>query len=259
MKNDINVALDQLLELQVSVESLNPLFTHHYPVAIAVDGQFLIYDMEPQGEHYILVKQAPVPFPIPEGIRAAFPLAEYDGRSAAVVTPDAFDSVKEMVLVLHEFVHCYQHQTCEDELKGQLEIARIAEEEGHGTWELDFPFPYESEGFTGHYQALLAGLRVGNEVAIRDAFAELRSVLSLHEAEYMLWQMWKEGTARWVENRIQRHLGLPVNRYGAEQPYSRISFYVGGADYFEWLAERDEGAVADVEELFQGLREMFEQ
>ena len=249
--------LDKLLELQASVESLNPLFTHHYPVAIAVDGQFLIHDMDPQGEHYTLVKQAPVPFPIPDGIRAAFPLSEYNGRSAAVVTPDAFDSVKEMVLVLHEFVHCYQHQTCEDALKGELEIARIAEEEDHGTWELDFPFPYESEPFTGHYQALLASLGAGDEVAIRDAFADLRSVLTPHEAEYMLWQMWKEGTARWVENRIQSHLGLPVNRYGAEQPYNRISFYVGGADYVDWLAEREEGEGMDLPGVFYRLREML--
>ena len=249
--------LDKLLELQASVESLNPLFTHHYPVAIAVNGQFLIQDMDPQGEHYILVKQAPVPFPIPDGIRAAFQLAEYDGKCAAIVTPDAFDSVREMVLVLHEFVHCYQNATCEDTLKGQLEIARIAEEEGHGTWELDFPFPYDSEAFTGHYQALLAALSAGDEVAIRDAFAELRSVLSPHEAEYMTWQMWKEGYARWVENRIQSHLGLPVNRYGEEPPYNRISFYVGGADYFKWLAKQDECAVADLSGLFHEVKELL--
>jgi hypothetical protein len=251
--------LTQLLELQASVESLNPLFNHHYPIAIAMDGQFMIYDMDSQGDRYVLVKQAPAPFPIPDGVRAAFPLAEYDGKCCAVVTPDAFDSIEEMVLVLHEFVHCYQNATCEDALKGELEIARIAEQEHHHTWELDSHFPYESEPFVQGFQALLSALDAGNETAIRDAFADLRSVLTPHEAEYMAWQMWKEGYARWVENRIQRHLGLPVNRYGAEQPYSRISFYVGGADYFKWLAKRDEGAVADLSGLFYGVRELFEQ
>lgn len=205
----------------------------------------------------MLVKQVPVPFPIPAGIRAAFPLAEYDGKCAAVVTLDAFDSVREMVLILHEFVHCHQNATCEDALKGQLEIARIAEEEGHGTWELDFPFPYDSKTFTQGYQALLSALGTGDEAAIRDAFAGLRSTLTPHEAEYMLWQMWKEGTARWVENHIQHYLGLPVNRYGEDLPYNRISFYVGGADYFEWLAKRDKGAVEDLRGLFRELRELI--
>ena len=250
--------LTQLLELQASVENLNPLFNHHYPIAIAMDGQFMIYDMDLQGSGYVLVKQAPAPFQIPEGIRAAFPLAEYDGKCAAVVTPDAFDSIEEMVLVLHEFVHCYQNATCEDALKGELEIARIAEQEHHHTWELDSHFPYESEPFVQGFQALLSALDAGNETAIRDAFADLRSVLTPHEAEYMAWQMWKEGYARWVENRIQRHLGLPVNRYGEEQPYSRISFYVGGADYFDWLAKRDEGEGMDLEGLLHGLREMLD-
>lgn len=249
--------LDRLLEMQTSVESLHPLFKHHYPVAIAVDGQFLIHDIEPDGAQYVLIKQAPVPFPIPEGIRAAFPLAAYDGKCVAVVTPDAFDLVGEMVLVLHEFVHCYQNQTCEDTLKGQLEIARIAEAEGHGTWELDFPFPYTSEPFTRHYQGLLSALGVGDEDTIWDAFAGLRSILSPHEVEYMVWQMWKEGYARWVENRIQRHLGLPVNRYGEEQPYNRISFYVGGGDYFEALAKRDKDTTEDLPGLFYGLSELL--
>jgi len=251
--------LAQLLELQSSVADLHPLFQSHYPVAIAVDEQFLIHDMDAQGDRYVMVKQVPVPFPIPDGIRAAFPLAEYDGRCAAVVAPDAFDSASEMVLVLHEFVHCHQNATCEDALKGQLEIARIAEEEGHGTWELDFPFPYDSKTFTQSYQALLSALGTGDETAIRDAFTGLRSVLTPHEVEYMLWQMWKEGTARWVENRIQRQLGLPVNKYGAEQPYNRLSFYVGGADYFEWLSKRDKDAVEDFRGLFHDLRELLDE
>ena len=182
------------------------------------------------------------------------PLGDYDGRSAAVVTPDAFDSVGEMVLVLHEFVHCYQHATCEETLKGELEIARIAEEEGHGTWELDYPFPYDSEGFTQGYQALLSALGGEDEGIIRDSFAELQSALTPHEAEYLVWQMWKEGYARWVENRIQCRLGLPVNRYGKDQPYNRISFYVGGADYFEFLARRDMEAMTDLTWLFRELR-----
>ena len=65
--------LAQFLELQARVADIHPLFQRHYPIAIAVDEQFRIYDMDPQGEQYTLVKKIPVPFPIPDGIRAAFP------------------------------------------------------------------------------------------------------------------------------------------------------------------------------------------
>ena len=153
--------LDKLLELQASVESLNPLFTHHYPVAIAVDGQFLIYDMDPQGEYYILVKQAPVPFPIPDGIRAAFPLAEYDGKGPqrwlprTRLTPSERWSSSCMSLCI-----ATRTQPARTRSRVSLKSPGLPRKKvtAPGNW--NFPFPYESEAFTLHYQALLAGLRV---------------------------------------------------------------------------------------------------
>ncbi|QRN82521.1 hypothetical protein JR338_08815 [Chloroflexota bacterium] len=250
---DFTSLLNQIIDLQKRVEHLNPLFERHYPVAIAVDGQFLIHEFDPQTGGYVLTQSTPVPFPIPEGIRAAFPMEALNGRSAAVVTPDAFDSLIEQVLVLHEFVHCYQHLTCEQSLRDRLELARQEEAKGHHTWELDTPFPYESEAFTKHYGANLLVLKADNEAEALQARAELHSTLSPLDWEYMVWQEWKEGYARHVENKIQRELGLKVNTYGEEPPYNRITFYVGGAAYFDYLAKREPEALTDLPGLFDRL------
>lgn len=250
---EYSTKLSQIIDLQNNVAHLNPLFEQHYPVAVAVEGQFLIHEVDSQSGAYGLTQTTPVPFPIPDGIRAAFPMAALDGRSAAVVTPDAFDSLGEMVLVLHEFVHCYQHQTCEQSLRDRLEIARLEEAKGHHTWELDTPFPYDSEIFTEQYGAYLLALMADKTAEALQARAAIHAALSPLDWEYMIWQEWKEGYARFVENQIQRELGLKVNTYGEEPPYNRITFYVGGAAYFDTLARREPEALKDLPGLFDRL------
>ena len=47
--------------------------------------------------------------PVPEGVRAAFPLECLDDRCACVVTPDAFESAEGLATIFHEFVHCRQY------------------------------------------------------------------------------------------------------------------------------------------------------
>ncbi len=69
----------------------------------------------------------------------------------------------------------------------------------------------------------------------------------------MVWQEWKKGYARHVENKIQRELGLKVNTFGEEPPYSRITFYVGGAAYFDFLAGQEPEALTDLQGLFDLL------
>ncbi|MBG0770378.1 MAG: hypothetical protein H0S82_01645 [Anaerolineaceae bacterium] len=251
---DFTTQLSRIVGLQKEVANLNPLFEQNYPVAVAVGGQFLIHEFDPQRGEYVLTKTAPVPFPIPDGVRAAFPLEGLEGRSAAVVTPDVFDSLKEQVLILHEFVHCYQHGTCEVVLKAQLEIARLAETEGHHTWELDTPFPYDSGVFTDLYTGYLSALKANDAVGARQAREKLYDALSPLDWEYMVWQEWKEGYARFVENQIQRRLELKVNTYGDQPPYNRITFYVGGAAYFDFLAQREPEALTDLPDLFERLR-----
>lgn len=248
---DFTSKLNQIIDLQQSVAHLNPLFERHYPIAVAVDEQFLIHEFDPQSGGYVLTLSEPVPFPIPDGVRAAFPMGALDGRSAAVVTPDAFDSLKERVLVLHEFVHCYQHLTCEQSLRDQLVIARQEEAKGHHTWELDTPFPYESEAFTEHYGAYLSALNADKQAEVFQARTELHSALSPLDWEYMVWQEWKEGYARHVENKIQRELDLKVNTYGEEPPYNRITFYVGGAAFIDLLERHHLAMVKDLSALFE--------
>ena len=153
------------------------------------------------------------------------------------------------VTILHEFVHGYQFETCEQATKNKLGIALQAQEKGDFMWE-SAPFPLPM----GNFYSLLPGVsgspfrgEAGDILAVRGA---LYSCLGRHDFEYMVWQEWKEGFARWVENRLRIGLGLQENFGGRNPPFSRVSFYAGGAALVDYLQGQNPILVRDLEALF---------
>lgn len=249
-------AVNELLALHQKIASLNPALGALYPVAVVVEKEFLIYDVLSNDGPYRFIKRAPTPMPIPAGVRAAFQLEDYGGRIACVVTPEVFDSLDGYVTILHEFVHCYQYETCEQDLKMGLDIAQQAKEKGDGMWEIQHPFPYTAESFVKPYASFLKAVDGENEQEIHLNRKRLKTYLGLHDYEYMVWQEWKEGFARWVENSLQKHLGLPQKKGGLQKPYSRVLFYVGGAAYIDYLSKRMPDVVNDLPTLFKTMFEV---
>ena len=147
--------IDALLPIHQAVAGINPALRRLYPIAIAVGDEFLIFDHADEIKGYRFIKTAPTPMPIPAGVRAAFQLADYDGRIACVVTPEVFGTPAGYVTLLHEFVHCYQYETCEQGLKSKLDVAELAMEQGDVMWEIEHPFPYQSGTFIQAYQDFL--------------------------------------------------------------------------------------------------------
>jgi len=249
-------AVNELPALHQEISGLNPALGALYPVAVVVGDEFLIYDAGSNKGPYRFIKRAPIPMPIPEGVRAAFQLADYGGRIACVVTPEVFDTLYGYTTILHEFVHCYQYETCEQDLKMQLDIAQQAREKGDGMWEIQHPFPYTAESFVRPYTRFLEAVDDENQQAIRLNRKALKTYLGLHDYEYMVWQEWKEGFARWVENVLQKRLGLPLKMGGLQQPYSRVLFYVGGAAYIEHISKQMPDVVNDLPTLFKIMFEV---
>jgi hypothetical protein len=243
--------LHNLFPLQVKLQHLHPLLQTLYPVVIAEEDEMLVY--EPRGSQYVLAAAFPSPMPIPRGVRAAFPLEEFGGRMACVVTEDVFDSLDGYVTIFHEFVHCYQYETCEPAIKSQLAVAQKALAENDPMWEINAPFPYGNEGFINAYTRLGQALGKRDLPAVIEIRTTLRGLLAPMDYEYMLWQEWKEGFARWVENRMQAALNLPLNLGGGHEPYTRVSFYARGAALIDLLADHEPGLVNDIEALFNTM------
>ena len=245
--------INAIIPLHQQASDLHPALKNYYPIAIVVDEQFLIYDFDLSRLSYEFKKMTPTPMPVPEGVRAAFQLEAYGGRIACVVTPDVFDSQEGTITILHEFVHCYQYETCEQELMMSLDIARHAREQGDFMWEIQHPFPYTAEDFIQPFTDFLKGLEAADAPLINESRRALQTYLGLHDYEYMVWQEWKEGFARWTENLIKKHLGYSLNKGGMVKPYSRVTFYAGGEAYISYLSKRDPKLTTDLPELFQQM------
>jgi hypothetical protein len=243
-------SLDEIIRIQHNIQDIHPFLEKAFPVAIVEGDRFLIYEPDCKSDQYHFVDKMPTPLPIPLGVRAAFPLNSDGSRMACVVTGEVFDTLDGYVTIFHEFIHCQQFETCEQKIKQTLRVAQKARAAGDFMWEINHPFPYDDAGFTHAYAQCLA-LTPENDIAALHAIRqELKHLLTLEDYEYMAWQEWKEGFARWIENRIQKRLGLPENKGGDQSPFSRVSFYAGGARTIDHLRRWFPGIESDLENLF---------
>lgn len=250
MRSRYSSSLQKIFGIQEKIQDIHPFLQKLYPVAIVEDGYFLIYDVEPGCRQYRFVKETAVPMPMPQGVRAAFPLESYENRMACVVTSDVFDDLAGYVTIFHEFIHCRQAEICEQKVKQKLGVARKALAANDFMWELNHPFPYAAPDFVQGYETFLAKQEMAEVESIRQ---QLKTLLNEEDYEYMVWQEWKEGFARFVENQINGRQNLPENHGGKEKPFNRVVFYAGGAHYIQLLSQQEAQLAIDIEKLFDRM------
>ncbi len=247
---EIDSSLRYLIEMQKDIRKIHPFLNEFHPVVFAEGGYLYIFDYDTLSGEYSFIKKEPVPFPLPEKVRASFPLSVYDSRPCCIVTKDIFDSKAGYVTIFHEFMHCCQFSTCELKIKKDLKIAQDAAKHNDYSWELNHSFPYNDSLFVEYYSGFMEALNNGNEAAIIEYHRKLKQHLSQVDFEYMVWLEWKEGFARLIENRIQSYLGIDVNQYGKNKPYNRVTFYCGGSKFIGYLSQVDPDLYTNIDALF---------
>ena len=246
--------LNRLLEIQDKIKHVHNILERHYPVTIAEGGHFHIYDVLSDHGKYEFIKSAPCPFPIPVGVRAAFPLDCYDNKMSAIVTSDVFDTREGYVTILHEFVHFSQVMDCETELKDQLVIAQEYNKTKDYMWEINHPFPYDNQEFAELFAQYMAALLELNRAEVTGIRGQFEHILSKIDVEYLLWQEWKEGLARFIENKINHCSGFKENHNGRELPFSRVSFYESGSLFISLMEKCNSSIICDMKGLFYEMR-----
>jgi hypothetical protein len=79
-------------------------------------------------------------------------------------------------------------------------------------------------------------------------------MLSLNNLEYMIWQEWKEGLARYMENMIREKPGIKINSKILEPPFDRVCFYEIGSKYIETLINKNIELKDNLEEMFYEIK-----
>ena len=242
--------LVRVFEYRDSLEGVHPFVKGLYPIAIAEDGYFYVFDLDSSKTQYRLMAYEEIEMKVPRGTRAAFPLEFYDNKCACVVTGDAFDTPEGYVMIFHEFVHCHQWHTVEPGLRSELPLAVKSQEAGNYMWEIEHPFPYHDKWFVKTYNAFQQAAYDNDHEKVAEMRAELASILNEDDYQYMVWQEWKEGFALFLENKMRKHLNLPENKVGKKQPFNRTVFYAGGSAYIEYLTQKNPDLLTDLEALF---------
>ena len=245
--------LQKIFDYQKIFASLDPALEKVYPVAIVEGKTFYVFEPVPDQKVYRLALTAPDTFNVPVGVRAAMPLAFWEGRMACVVTPEVFAQPDGYVFIFHEFVHCAQWYGGEQKLKEGLSVFQEAMRRKDYTWELKYPFPYTDPDFVRSYRALLDAWERDDTAAAAALRAELYKALSPQDWEYLTWQEWKEGLARNLENEMRKVTGLPENMYGTITPYDRVTFYVGGDKFIRFLERAEAKGAKDLESLYRKI------
>ncbi|RPH37207.1 hypothetical protein EHM92_03290 [bacterium] len=246
----IDSCLERLLQIQHEVKDIHPYLADFHPVALVEGEELYVFDVDSLSGRYKLQKKGPGPFAMSKGIRASFPLSSYGGKPSCVVSPEVFDELKGYAIILHEFIHCAQYQSIEPELRENLEIARQAARTNDYSWEITHSFPYQDSVFTKEYGSFLEALEKGDGKKVEGARHALKRHLRETDYEYMVWEEWKEGFARFIENKIRARLGVPANQGGSDRPYNRVTFYYGGEMFVRFLVWHNEELLTDMKKLF---------
>lgn len=246
--------LEKFVALQEKVHDIHPCLDEYQPIAVVYEDSLLIFDFVSRGT-YELVKKTAQPFPLPEGIQASFPLSVYDNKPTCIINQNTLERSGGFATILHEFIHCCQYNSVEMQLKQELEIYKGATKENDYSWEITHPFPYNDSVFIYYYDRYKQALKSNDIKSAKKLRAEIKDYLDPNDYEYMLWEEWKEGLARYVENKIRQRMEVEPNNYGSEKPYDRVAFYYSGGLLITQLAKTDPQLPNDMGGLYKAMKD----
>ena len=171
------------------------------------DFKLLWYDEQLKSDVYFRNRKFPTDF------LATFPAV---GGVSTIVIGQAENTASKtstpwVVTVMHE--HFHQLQDSQPNFFKETEALNLSRGDQTGMWMLNYPFPYAtpevSDQFTVLARALVEAMqaktpalfssKLAAYLAARDA---LKKMLSSDDYRYMSFQLWKEGMARYTEDRV---------------------------------------------------------
>ena len=243
-------SLAKIHELHKQLKDIDVSLLKLYPVTIVEDDTFFVFDLDVTGEKYEFKLEYPTPIQIPKRVLAAFSLDFYNMKSSAIVSEEVFDTIQGYVFIFHEFVHCFQSENYEEEIRVSLEIERKSKEENNYMWEITHPFPYENPIFIEKVTEVENYFNTKDYKGVLNYHKQMRGCLSNIDFEYMIWQEWKEGYARYIENIIRARLGIAINTNKLQAPFDRVCFYEIGSKYIDLLVNGNANLKSNIKDLY---------
>jgi hypothetical protein len=236
---------NRVKNIHVSLEKL-------YPITVIDDGWFYVFDKNENGDKYEFMRKVKTSVVVASDILTAFHLNFYDMKPSVVISKNMLGNPGNYILVLHEFVHCFQLENGAVEIRNGLSIQKQIIANNYN-WEVDFPFPFKNQFFVDKTVELAGCFAKGNYDYAEVYRNCMRAYLHKAEYEFMIWQEWKEGFARYVENLIRKELKLQLNGNILIPPFGKVHFYEIGSKFIETLVEKEKGFNDNIVKLFHRM------
>jgi hypothetical protein len=139
--------MDNIIKMHDKVKNIHVSLEKLYPITVINDGYFYIYDKNENGDKYVFMRKVETSIVAASDILTAFNLGFYDMKPSVVISKNMLGDPGNNILVLHEFVHCYQLENGAIAIRNGLLIQKQEISKNNYNWEVDFPFPYNNQYF----------------------------------------------------------------------------------------------------------------
>jgi len=245
--------MDNIIKMHNDIKNIHVSLDKLYPITVINNGYFFVFDVNETGNEYEFKIKAETQMPVSGDILAAFSLDFYNMKPSAIISKNTLENQNNYIFIFHEFVHCFQMENGEFDIRKNLTIEKQEMAKNNYSWELNYSFPYNDDYFIKNTIELSNYFTNGDYENVLNYHRKMKAYLQKIEFEYMTWQEWKEGYARYVENLIRKELGLQMNNNMLTQPFGRVHFYEIGNKYIEMLIKNDEELNNDIVKLFKKM------
>ena len=243
--------LSKIVQMHSSIVNIDNSLNKLYPITIVENNTFYVFDYEKPNNKYKYIMEQSLPnISIPSDIMACFPLDFYDMKASAVISTSALDNIVGNTLIFHEFVHCYQYENYENDIKNTLQLHMQNMKIDNYMWEINYAFPYDDIYFINKVEELNTHYMTNDTKNIKLFYKAMKDYLKQEDYEYMIWQEWKEGYARYVENKIRTHYNLDISKNEIVEPFDRVPFYELGSRHIDLIINTLNISQLDMKKLF---------
>ena len=249
--------MDEIIKMHDEIKNIHVSLEKLYPITVINNGYFYVFDINEISNRYEFRLKVELPEYMAGdngNMLASFPLEFYELKASAVIGNNILENTENHITVFHEFVHCFQWHNGEPDIRRELLVEQQERAKGNYSWELNYPFPYNSEYYVNRTVELSNSFTYENMVQYHE---DMKAGLQELEFEYMIWQEWKEGFARYVENLIRTKYGLEMVTTILSPPFDRRHFYEIGSRSIHLLINNNEGLSENITELYNRMKLYF--
>jgi hypothetical protein len=247
--------MDEIIKLHNNIKEIHESLKYFYPIAVVNNEYFFIFDLNKMGMKYEFKQKIPSNMSDKIEWLASFPLESYGMKPVAIIGKNILENRENYPSIFHEFVHCFQWNNGEQNIRQGLTVQRQEMKKNNYSWELNYPFPYEDNYFIEKTIALNEFFAKDDYINIINFHKDMKMYLSETEYEYMVWQEWKEGFARYIENLIRAELKMKQVAKVLAPPFNRTCFYAIGSKYIAMILNRENVLSNDIEQLFYKIKQ----